>query len=175
MSRKSGGLVRNSKVSHAIWHADLFNLLARPVQFLSTSLRPNQSKPKSPARSKGPRAKFQNMKPHLCPFTSRRDFLRQRRQLRQADMGFQSIDKNLHRIVPPHFESGHDGHEKRLSLRPRIATTRENVRADQNSRTDSPLPSIVIRLHFFVIKECERFVSMATLCPFLLFSTAFRP
>ena len=84
-------------------------------------------------------------------------------------MGFQSIDKNLHRIVPPHFESGHDGHEKRLSLRPRIATTRENVRADQNSRTDSPLPSIVIRRHFFVIKECERFVSMATLCPFLLF------
>ena len=33
-------------------------------------------------------------------------------------MGFQSIDKNLHRIVPPHFESAHDGHEKRLSLRP---------------------------------------------------------
>ena len=51
-------------------------------------------------------------------------------------MGFQSIDKNLHRIVPLHFESAHDGHEKRLSLRPRIATTRENVRVDQNSRTE---------------------------------------
>ena len=35
--------------------------------------------------------------------------------------------------------------------------------------TDSPLPAIVIRRHFFVIKECELFVSMATLCPFLLF------
>ncbi len=145
MSRKSGGLVRNSKVSQSIWHADLFNLLAMIVQFLSTSLRPNQSKPKSPARSKGPRAKFQNMKPHLCPFTSRRDFLLQRRQLCRADMGFQSIDKNLHRIVPPHFESAHNGHEKRMSLRPRIATTRENVRADQNSRTDSLLPAIIIR------------------------------
>jgi hypothetical protein len=32
--------------------ADL-DLLAKPVQFLSRSLRPNQSKPKSPARSKG--------------------------------------------------------------------------------------------------------------------------
>jgi hypothetical protein len=26
-----------------------------------------------------------------------------------------------------------------------------------------------------VIKECEQFVSMPTLCPFLLSSTAFRP
>ena len=60
-------------------------------------------------------------------------------------MGFQSIDKNLHRIVPLHFENAHDVHEKRLSLRPRIATIRENVRADQNSRTDSILPAIVIR------------------------------
>ena len=154
--------------------ADL-KLLARPVQYLSRSPRPNQSKPKSPARSKGPRAKFQNMKPHLCPFTSHHDFLRQRRKLRRADMGFQSIDKNPHRIVPPHFESAQDGHEKRLSLRPRIATIAENVRADQNSGTDRPLPAIVIRRHFFVIKECERIVSMATLCPFLLFSTAFRP
>ena len=47
--------------------ADL-KLLARPVQFLSRSLRLNQSKPKSPARSKGPRSKYQNMKSHSCTF-----------------------------------------------------------------------------------------------------------
>ena len=59
-----------------------------------------------------------------------------------------------------HFESVHDGHENRLSLRPRIAAICKNVLADQNSKMDSPLPAIVIRRHFFVIKECDQFVSM---------------
>jgi hypothetical protein len=90
-------------------------------------------------------------------------------------MGFQSIDKNLHRIVAPQFESAHDGHEKRLGLPPSLTAICENVLADQNSRTDRPLLAIVIRRQFFVIKECEQFVSMPTLCPFLLSSTAFRP
>ena len=91
-------------------------------------------------------------------------------------MGFQSIDKNLHRIVAPQFESAHDGHENRLLvLRPSLTAICENVLADQNSRKDKPLPAIVIRRQFFVIKDCEQFVSMPTLCPFLLSSTAFRP
>ena len=90
-------------------------------------------------------------------------------------MGFQSIDKNLHRIVAPQFENAHDGHEKRLSLRPSLTAICQNVLADQNSRTDRPLLAIVIRRQFFVIKDCEQFVSMPTLCPFLLSSTAFRP
>ncbi len=75
-----------------------------------------------------------------------------------------------------HIHDSFDGHENRLGLRPTSLTAIcENILEDQNSRTDSPLPAIVIRRHFFVIKECERFVSMPTLCPFLLSSTAFRP
>jgi len=60
-------------------------------------------------------------------------------------------------------------------LRPRLTAICKNVFADQNSRTNSPLPASVIRRHFFVIKECEQFVLMSTLFSFLLSSTAFRP
>jgi hypothetical protein len=75
-----------------------------------------------------------------------------------------------------HIHDLFDGYENRLlALRPSLTAICENVLANQNSRTDRPFPVIVIRRHFFVIKECEQFVSMPTLCPFLLSSTAFRP
>ena len=90
-------------------------------------------------------------------------------------MGFQSIDKNLHRVVAPHFESAQDGQENCLSLRPSLTAICKNVFADQKSKTNSPLSAIVIGRHFFVIKECEQFVLVSILCPFLLSSIAFCP
>ena len=53
--------------------------------------------------------------------------------------------------MPTHLESAEDGHEGGLSLGPLPAAIGVAVLPDQDSRTHSPLPSVVVRRHLFVI------------------------